>query len=387
MAFTELQLSLAGLGAAAVGGVWAYNKWQERSLRRRAERIFAGDGIEPADAAQEEESVESPRDANREAVAQEPRAEMRPDGRVEPVFEAPVSEAPELQAPVLEESDTHAPVGHEPPVELADAMIDCIVYLTPEQPIAATAFWPAQRVHLGTLDRQLRWLAQDEQGGDWRELAGADGRSCAGLCAALQLADRTGAVGEVQLSKFFIGLRQVGEDFQAALDLPKAAVVLGRAHALDEFCASVDWRIGINVVRAGDAAPDGAGVGRLLESDGFRLDDQGMYRATDANGEAILVVSKLGSVPFVTDDPIAPEGVTLTIDVPRVADGVAAFDRLLVVARQIAVALSGELVDDQRVPLKDDVLGAIRDKIREFQQKMADREIPAGGRRALRLYC
>ena len=37
---SDLQLSLIGLGIALVGGVFAYNKWQERKHRKLAERVF-----------------------------------------------------------------------------------------------------------------------------------------------------------------------------------------------------------------------------------------------------------------------------------------------------------------------------------------------------------
>ena len=40
---TELQMGMIGLGALAVVGVMAYNKWQERRHRREAERAFKSD--------------------------------------------------------------------------------------------------------------------------------------------------------------------------------------------------------------------------------------------------------------------------------------------------------------------------------------------------------
>ncbi|MRR50778.1 MAG: cell division protein FtsZ, partial [Rhodocyclaceae bacterium] len=42
MVVNELQLALIGLGAAAVIGVWAYNKWQERKHFKLAEKVFKG---------------------------------------------------------------------------------------------------------------------------------------------------------------------------------------------------------------------------------------------------------------------------------------------------------------------------------------------------------
>jgi len=72
--------------------------------------------------------------------------------------------------------------------------------------------------------------------------------------------------------------------------------------------------------------------------------------------------------------------------VPRVANGVQAFDRMLATAQQISSALGGVLVDAQRAPLSDMMIGAIRAKTAELQRRMYDGEIAPGGVRALRLF-
>ena len=77
---------------------------------------------------------------------------------------------------------------------------------------------------------------------------------------------------------------------------------------------------------------------------------------------------------------------SLTIDVPRVSDGKQALERLLELSERLTQAFHGSLVDDQRNEISAEVLDTIRNKIDEFQQKMAAHEIPAGSRRALRLY-
>jgi len=55
-------------------------------------------------------------------------------------------------------------------------------------------------------------------------------------------------------------------------------------------------------------------------------------------------------------------------------------------ARHLVTALDAALVDDQRMAISDAALAMIRAKIDEFQQKMTEHDIPAGSRRALRLY-
>ena len=39
---SDLQIALTVLGVVVIGGVYAYNLWQERKLRQRLERAFEG---------------------------------------------------------------------------------------------------------------------------------------------------------------------------------------------------------------------------------------------------------------------------------------------------------------------------------------------------------
>ena len=365
LALSELQWSLVAAGAAVVAAVWGYNKWQEARLRRQAARVFRG---EHADALLDKADPQAP------PLAKE-RAEERADERIEPVFSTVAQD--EVDAGGEEEES----VMLLPPLELADRAIDCQVRLEAAKPIAAPAFWAAQWPLLGSLEGRLRWIGLE--GGQWKQLTAHDAASYRRLIAVLQLADRSGPLGEVELSKLLFAARQLAEEFQATVALPDAAEILGRARALDEFCASVDWRLGVNVVnQAGQSLAIPRLLG-LIEAAGLKFRDEGLAYAEDDSGQTLFTLGSLGGLPLGEE---TTAGVTLTIDVPRVRDGVAAFDRLLAVARELMAAEDGVLVDDQRAPLGEAVLAAIRAKILEFQQKMAGQDIPAGGRRAMRLY-
>jgi hypothetical protein len=73
MAFSELQVALAGAGAAVVAMVWGYNEWQERKHRRNAERIFKGG---QGDALLDGETVEAAPVAD--TVRREPGERLEP---------------------------------------------------------------------------------------------------------------------------------------------------------------------------------------------------------------------------------------------------------------------------------------------------------------------
>ncbi|MDD3528723.1 MAG: cell division protein ZipA C-terminal FtsZ-binding domain-containing protein, partial [Gallionellaceae bacterium] len=79
-------------------------------------------------------------------------------------------------------------------------------------------------------------------------------------------------------------------------------------------------------------------------------------------------------------------GITLLFDVPRVADGLAAFDRMAALGLDLAERLGGQLVDDGGRPASRASLARERQNLEAIYARMAARGIPAGGDRALRLF-
>lgn len=366
--FSELQLSLIGAGVAAVLGVWVYNKWQEYRQRKLAQRIFSSDQADVL--MQAEPGPVQP------AGSDQPSDD---DVRIEPSF-PPVEEIEDLP-----ESD-----GSEgaPPEDLADSIVDCLTRIEATELVAAPLFWAAQRKLFAALEGRLRWCGWNENSGQWQLLHAHDAASYRRLYGALQLADRNGPITESDLSCFMDGVRQLADNFQVVADLPVAAEVLTHARSLDEFCAAVDWRIGISVVNLDGRTIAAAKLIDLATETDLWLKDDGLFHSEDAAGNTVFTLGNLGGLPFSASglSALALSGVTLTIDVPRVVDGTRAFDALLEVSRRISATAEGTLVDDNRTPLSDEVLATIRAKIVELQEKMAAHQIPAGGRRAMRLY-
>ena len=149
----------------------------------------------------------------------------------------------------------------------------------------------------------------------------------------------------------------------------------------------MDIQIGVNVV-AGAAAFPGTKLRGLAEAAGLALREDGMFHATDEDGTTLFTLSNLEAALFAAEEmrSLATHGITFTLDVPRVAHGASAFDRMIALARQFAGSLGGALVDDNRTPLADSALDVIHDKILEIDQRMAQRGVLAGGPQALRLF-
>jgi hypothetical protein len=263
-----------------------------------------------------------------------------------------------------------------------------VIYLTAAEPVPAPALWAMQNVWAGDLSKALHWLVRNEVDGAWRRSDANDSGRYREWVAALQLVDRRGPVSDGELGRFYDGVQQIAQQIGAVLEMPARGDTVMRAGALDEFCATVDIQFVLHVVEATGGVFAGTKLRGVAEAAGLALEADGVFRARDAVGGELFSVANLGNerLDAETIKSLATHGLTLSLDVPRVSDGVQAFDRMLATARQLAGSLGGVLVDAQRAPLADAMIAAIRAKTAELQQRMHDAGIVPGSTRALRLF-
>lgn len=393
MAISELQIALIGAGAAAVGIVWGYNAWQDRQHRKTAARIFKGG---PGDALLGAEGAG-------EALGNPAAGLQTEDGeRREPHLAGAASDDPAesagvaiavVEAPLAEAvTEPRAEAPPEFPVGSADRVADCVLRLVAAEPLPAPAVWAMQNAWSGDIGKSMHWLARNEAAGDaagvWRTVDAEDTGRYREWAVALQLVDRRGPVSDAELARFFDGVQQVAGQAGAALELPSRGEIVIRAGRLDEFCATVDIQFVLHVVESSGGVFAGTKLRGVAEAAGLVLEADGVFRARDSAGGEMFTVANLGAERLAADSikSLATHGLTLSLDVPRTADGVAAFDRMLAVARQLAGALDGVLVDAQRAPLSEAMIDAIRAKTAELQQRMRDGGIGPGSPLALRLF-
>ncbi len=357
---SELQIALIGAGIAVVVLIVAYNKWQERKHRREAERAFKSEHrdvlLEPQ-------------------VGGSATAERREPGLAEEDGPRRFNEAP------LKRSAPSLP-------DLLDARADCVIHLEVIEPLEMQRLWQLQSEYLAGLGKPVRWFGFDDTQNQWHALGPERTGACHWFCAGLQLVDRQGSIGEADFMRFTGGVQRVADAVMALPPgLPLRAETLRNAAELDRFCADVDVQIGVNVV-ARERQFEGAEVQRLAEQLGLGLAGDGSFHAVDDGGATLFTLSNLEPELFVEGGMarLVTRGLTFVIDVPHVADGVTAFDRLMRTASDLAERLEGSVVDDNRTPFGADAAALIRAQVEQFQQRMAERGISAGGLLARRLF-
>jgi FtsZ-interacting cell division protein ZipA len=370
---SELQISLIGLGVLLVAAVWGYNFWQERKQQRSVEAAFS--------AAQPDVLMAGRNEPNEQR--NEPELDRSAVLR-EPTFGENVPAEKDVEPPI---EDSRAVVAL--PAEWADARADCLLRIEFVDAVPAASLWAEQAGWSQTLDKPLQWFALDERNGRWHTLLPQDPGTVAQVAVALQLVDRNGPLSEAMLTTFLGGVHQLAQRFSGLVELPEQAPVLARARELDAFCAAVDLQLALHVVPRQGSLNEmiGAKLKPVIDAAGLKLEGE-RFVAMDAAGAEAFALTCHAATEFSAAqiEAQALTALSFSLDVPRVADGVAAFERMIDFARQCAEALGGQLTDPQHKPLADAAISAIRSRIYELQAQMAKQDIPAGGVRALRLF-
>ncbi len=431
----ELQLGLIGLGACAVVGVFAYNKWQESRHRKlleqalprpQADVLLGGERMpatgRPAPVADEDDlpsfvepvlrtDDDLPRTSAVERieptfVVDGPPAESEapttlPDDGVDgvdgaaPVFVpesvaesfSPPSEAgPAVAAPAAEPAARAvAPAGDGMPDRIVSPAIDYVAAFELVEAVSGAQILASQRELLARVTKPIGWAGLNERSGQWERVT-ADG-SYRRLRVGLLLANRRGPLGEADLLTFHGAMQNLADELMAVADMPPRDSALDAAVALDRFCANVDIQVGINVIGKGQAFA-GTKIRALAEAAGMVLDSSGRFVRCDDEGHVLYTLANLEAAGFAVESmrTMSTHGLVFLLDVPCVDHGDRVFAQMLDLARRMADTLNGVLVDDNRRPLTESMLDPFRRQIGQYQAQLAGKGLPAGGPLALRLF-
>jgi len=358
---SDLQIGLLMLGVLVVAGVVAFNWHQERQFRRRAEQTFAGG----------HDDILFERQAAVTAIASSPQ-DRRDEARIEPKMGAPAEDSPAGGLPLQS--------------GLPQPELDYIVEIRAGEIIPAERLAQLRRT-LATLGRIISFSGFDFRSKSWQPLV-LDGARYTSVRVALQLVDRSGPVNGEHLQRFGDAVRAAAREIAAIAELPDFAPVLEQAAELYRFCEGVDVMVGINVVARTGQVFHGTKIRAQAEAAGLHLQPGGVFHCLDEQGGSLFSLDNQEPEPFLIDKirSLTTPGITFLLDVPRVSDGLPAFDRMVAMSRSFAESLDGMLADDNRVPLDDTGLDKIRAQLRFIYGAMEQRGIHAGGPLALRLF-
>ncbi|MBA4193500.1 MAG: cell division protein FtsZ [Comamonadaceae bacterium] len=378
---SNLQIGLAIIGGLVLAAVVAYNAWITRQSAPRTAR---------------ERPVPLPAADTTDPVADVGERMLDPlADRIDPVLDGDLADtvpaALAEQLPGGAPADGSMPDLRREPLALErrpglDALIDVIAPVTPETEVsgdAVLAALPATR-RVGSKPFAVEGLTAM---GDWEPPRA--GQRYRQLQAGVQLANRAGALNDIEFSEFVVKTQAFADVLSAAVEFPEMRAEVARARELDAFAGDHDAQLGFTL-RARRAAWSPGYVAQNAARQGFV--------AGALPGRMVLAGSQPGQAPVLslTFDPQAamaedPEQsalreVTLSLEVTHVPRSEQPFVQLRQVAQALAQAMDGVVSDDAGQALTDDAMDRIGADLEALYDALDARDLSAGSPQARRLF-
>jgi len=302
-----------------------------------------------------------------------------PTGRVEPALEDAGDTVPD--EPVLR------PVSPRRGAVRLDALIDAIAPVVLESPVTGDfvlQHLPTTR-RAGTKPFYVEGL--DAETGDWEPPA--PGRRYGELQAGVQMANRSGALNEIEYSEFVQKIEAFAEAIGGMGDFPDMLDVVQRARELDALAGPLDAQLTVTLKSNGVAWSVGY-LQQAASRHGFvagALPGRLVLPAQDEGAPPVLVLG-FDAQAALSEDPqqAAVRQCTLTLDVPQTAPGAEPFPQWHSTATALADDLDATPVDDQGAPVTLHAFAAIGRELDVLYQKLESLDLAAGSPAARRLF-
>lgn len=422
----QLYLALGGAGVVVIAAVVAYNAWQGAKVRRKLPRSMPADLDAPVSRVpggtggfddDERPFIDTIRAGAAEGTGFARGVETA-SGRREPTF----GSGAEIDAGA--DADLAASVGGDPAVEAAgtpyaaadtdgeapppagagnglmpavlDRRIDCVVPIRIANPVSYDKLLPLmqrlRRAGSKPIFIEGRPGGTDEgsgAGGERRllwETLQAGGRYSE-VRVGVQLANRSGALNELEFSEFVSGVQFLADAIDGEPDFPDMMETVQMARELDGFAAQCDAQLSVNV--RSDGAPWSANyVQSVAAQDGLLLSRDGTrFVKLDAKQNPIFML-QFEDTNFLRDDLTYKGGemITLLLDVPVADEDILPFRLMCEYAISLAQRIGAHVVDDQRRPLPEASMLAIEKQLLTLYARLERAGIPAGSPVARRLF-
>ena len=268
-----------------------------------------------------------------------------------------------------------------------DALIDAIAPLTVDTPIAGDtvmAQLPTTR-RAGAKPYLIEGL--NAETGEWE--TPRPGQRYGEFQAGVQLANRTGALNEIEYSEFVQKAQAFADAIGAMADFPDMLDVVARARELDGFASQYDAQLAVRL-RARNAAWSVAYIQQHAGRHGFLpgvVPGRLVMPAAEHGAPPILTLNFDSQAAFADDPQLAAvREVTLSFDVPQSEAAAEPFAAWQASAHAIALDMDAAIVDDDGHPLGPESFAAIGAELGQLYDALQARDLAAGSPAARRVF-
>jgi hypothetical protein len=207
--------------------------------------------------------------------------------------------------------------------------------------------------------------------------------------AGVQLANRSGALNDIEYSEFVVKAQAFADAIGATPEFPEMRDEVARARELDNFASAHDAQLGLNR-RARNASWSPGYVTQMAAQQGFvpgQLPGRMVLPAVVDGAPAVLSLT-FDSQAALAEDPAqsAIRDLILHLDVPQVDRSEQPFARMCQAAHAMAQSMEGQVTDDNGQPLAPQALDGIAHELQRLYDMLDERDFAAGSVLARRLF-
>jgi hypothetical protein len=342
---SSLQSSLAIAGGVILAAVIAHNSWTARKNTLRQ--------------------------AQPEPESQEPQ--------LEPALGSDTSPANfERTPPPRPHAEKHLPL---------DALIDVLVPITLDGTVSGEAVLAAMPATRRAGNKPYAIEGMNTATGLWE--APHPGARYQAFQAGVQLANRSGALNEIEYSEFLVKIQAFADVVNAVVEFPDMIEQVHRGRELDQFASAHDAQLSFTV-RSRNAAWSPGYVHQHAGRLGFvpgNVPGRMLLPSELPDMPPILVLTFSAQAALAEDlEHAALHDVTLSLDVPQVSRTERPFQRMREVAYSLTTSMEGVLTDDNRRGIPESALDNIGADLDRLYDTLEQRDLAAGSPQARRLF-
>lgn len=344
-------MGLAMLGGVVLAAVIAYNAWQSR---KNAPRKAGPSTLQPLSVLGD---------------------------RTEPEFQVSSSDA--FRAGTIWENEQRNPAR-----KLGlDVLIDVVTLLVLDVPVPGERILAAIPSTRRVGSKPFAVEASNAATGEWENPV--QGQTYSAVQAGVQLANRHGALNEIEFSEFVVKVQALADALGASVDFPVMRDEVQRARELDQFASTHDAQLAFTL-RALQSAWSPGYIHQQAAALGFvpgSLPGR-MVLPGSTPGSAPLLSLMFDSLAALAEDPeqTALRDINLLLDVAHVPQGEQPYQRMRIVAASLAQSMDAILTDDRGQRLTPEALDSIGMDLETLYADLAQRDLHAGSALARRLF-
>ena len=370
---SDLQIGLAIAGGLILAAVVAHGAW---TASKNQPKLATPDEFAPAAA-----------DAAAAAALDIDVTHAESRERHEPSFDIDLDAVGDSSYAEIEnlESITRLTAIEKKP--LLDALIDVIAPVAVEGEVsgeAALAAMPATR-RAGSKPFGTEGLNAASK----RWEVPAPGQRYNAFQCGVQLANRVGALNQIEYSEFVIKTQAFADSVGGEADFPEMMDEVARARELDQFASTHDAQLSFTL-RSLSAAWSPGYVQQHAARLGFvagSIPGRMVLPAVTHSGAPMLCLSFDTQVAMAEDPSLAALlEFTLSLDVPQVARGDQPFARMCEAAMALAANMDGAVIDDNGSVIAAPAMDVIAAELEQLYNTLDQRELAAGSALARRLF-